>query len=274
MCMFSLRVRISSSVMQKLTMVSAGASGGIGLEIVHLFLEQGAKVTAQYNSTSSSIQVLQANLTSESSVTQLFTSAIKTFGPVQVVVNNHGVWPKPDESLADMPLDRWKRTIDTNLTSTFLVVREYMKNLKKEGITEEQKDKAAFVFITSSAAKFGEAFHADYASSKSAFSGLMLSMKNEIVKIAPRGRVNIVSPGWIKTQKKAEDFKKDPTVVYPALATMPLKKVGLPYDIATQVVFLSSNKVSGHVTGEIVTVNGGMEGRLLNSRDDIDFERI
>ncbi|KAK7460955.1 hypothetical protein VKT23_008883 [Stygiomarasmius scandens] len=194
-----------------------------------------------------------------------------------------------------MSLDQWRKTIDVNLTSTFLIVREYLSRLKKDGVTEEQKAKAAFVFVGSSAGKVGEAMHADYATSKSALFGLMLSMKNEIVKIAPKGRVNIISPGWVKTPMAAEALK-DPMVIYRALATTPLKKVGLPYDIATQIVFLSSSKVSGHVTGEILNVNGGLEGdflnleilektsgnsdvpfpvgRLLNLQEEIDYERI
>jgi NAD(P)-dependent dehydrogenase (short-subunit alcohol dehydrogenase family) len=82
-------------------------------------------------------------------------------------VNNHGIWPKKDEPLASMSLAQWTKTIDTNLTSSFLVVREYLKNLQKEVVTEEQKAKAAFLFIGSSAGKVGEALHADYATSKS-----------------------------------------------------------------------------------------------------------
>ncbi|THV02205.1 NAD-P-binding protein [Dendrothele bispora CBS 962.96] len=261
--------------LQDVHVLVTGASGGIGLETANLFLEQGAKVTAHYNTTSSTlsplisqfgsskVQAIQANLCSEPEVSRLFSTAVQSFGPVQVVMNNHGIWPTNDAPLASMSLDQWRKTIDTNLTSSFLVVREYLSGLKQESVTEEQKAKAAFVFIGSSAGKVGEALHADYATSKSALFGLMLSMKNEIVKIAPKGRVNIISPGWVKTTM-AEEALKDPMVVYRALATTPLKKVGLPYDVATQIVFLSSNKVSGHVTGEILNVNGGLEGNFLN----------
>lgn len=118
--------------------------------------------------------------------------------------------------------------------------------------------------------------------------GLLLSLKNEIVKIAPRGRVNCVAPGWVLTPMAGEALK-NPDTVYRALATCvtsqisllkfdnknlfhfrtPLKKVAIPDDIANQIVVLASSTVSGHVTGQVIMVEGGMEGRLLNKPEDI-----
>lgn len=104
--------------------------------------------------------------------------------------------------------------------------------------------------------------------------GFTLSLKNEIVKIAPWGRVNSVAPGWVKTPM-AEESLKDKNILYQALATYvaspvistllrlcsyPLRKVAVPYDVATQIVILSSTKVSGHISGECILVAGGMEG--------------
>ncbi|CAK5261922.1 unnamed protein product, partial [Mycena citricolor] len=251
-----------------------GASGGIGLETARLFLAQGAKVTAHYNTSSSPLDALveeygtarvartQANLVNEDDVDHLFSSASNTLGPVQIVVINHGIWPTADEPVESMSLDRWRTTLDVNLTSAFLVSRAYLKQLRNA--SEDQQHTASMLFIGSTAGKYGEAGHADYAASKSALMyGLVLSLKNEIVKIAPRGRVNAVGPGWVKTPM-AEAALKDPQVVYRAVATTPLKKVAETWDIATQVVMLSSPSVSGHVTGQVVMVEGGMEGRLLN----------
>ncbi|KAJ7112484.1 hypothetical protein C8R44DRAFT_537061, partial [Mycena epipterygia] len=111
----------------------------------------------------------------------------------------------------------------------------------------------------SASGKYGDAGHADCAATKSALMyGLTLSLKNEIVKIAPRGRVNSVAPGWVRTPL-GEDALKDPAIVYHALATTPLKKVAEPWDIAVQIVVLSSPRLSGHVTGQVVMVDGGME---------------
>lgn len=120
--------------------------------------------------------------------------------------------------------------------------------------------------------------------------GLTLSLKNEIVAIAPRGRVNSVGPGWVYTPM-AEEALKDPEVVYRSLATYaqsfgdpscnsslirasifhrtPMKKFAKPFDIATQIVVLSSATVSGHVTGQVIMVEGGMEGRLLNKQEHL-----
>ncbi|KAF9528784.1 hypothetical protein CPB83DRAFT_869339 [Crepidotus variabilis] len=98
--------------------------------------------------------------------------------------------------------------------------------------------------------------------------GLTMSLKNEIVRIAPKARVNTVAPGWVRTPM-AEEPLKDPKIAYAALASTPLKKVATPQDIANQIIILASNKVSGHVTGQVLMVEGGMEGRVLNSPEDL-----
>ncbi|KAF7349245.1 hypothetical protein MSAN_01714000 [Mycena sanguinolenta] len=252
-----------------------GASGGIGLETTRLFLKQGAKVTAHYNSNAASLNALiaefgsdkilaaQANLSAEDDVMRMFSEASNSaLGIVQILVINHAISPPEDDSVLNMTLERWRNTIDTNLTASFLVSREYLRRL--ESASDELKAKAAIVFVGSTAGKYGEAGHADYAASKSALMyGFMLSLKNEIVKIAPKGRVNCVAPGWVRTPKKEEKLK-DPIFVHRALATVPLKKPAEPWDIATQIICLSSTKNSGHVSGHVVMVDGGMEGRLLN----------
>ncbi|KAJ7585180.1 NAD(P)-binding protein [Mycena floridula] len=261
--------------------IVTGASGGIGLATLQLFLEQGANVTAHYNTNSSTLEpfltgpfasqiaIGQADLVVEEDVKRLFTTASNgSFGSVQVAIVNHGIWIADEVPLKDMSLERWNKTMDTNLTSSFLVAREYLKQL--ESASDDAKAKASMIFIGSCSGKHGEAFHADYAASKSAMMyGLTYTLKNEIVKIAPRGRVNSVAPGWVATPL-AEESLKDPDVVYKSLSTYALKKFGLPFDVATQVVFLSSTKTSGHVSGQVVMVSGGMEGRLLNMPEDFN----
>src|SRR4029077_3421772 len=114
----------------------------------------------------------------------------------------------------------------------------------------------------STAGRFGEANHADYAAAKSAIQvGLLLSLKNEIVRIAPLGRVNAVAPGWTVTEMTRG--KLDPDDIARVTRTMALQKVAVADDIARAVVVLASDELSGHVTGELVTVAGGMEGRTL-----------
>lgn len=232
-------------------------------------------MTAQYNSQTgylssicnSSLTIIRADLTKEDDVANLFREAHDQFGSVAIVVINHGIWPTQDVAVVDMSLERWQKTIDTNLTSSFLVARQYLRGLKEA--SEECKAKASIVTIGSTAGKVGEAYHADYASSKSALMyGFLLSLKNEIVKIAPLGRANCVAPGWTKTPM-AEAALADFNVIYQALATTPLKKVAEPRDVANQVAIISSNQVSGHVTGEVLMIAGGMEGRLLNRPEDL-----
>ncbi|KAH7882698.1 NAD(P)-binding protein [Phlebopus sp. FC_14] len=255
-----------------------GASGGIGLETARLYCSIGANVTAHYNTKFGpleelskaypTLQTLQSDLSDETSVSNMFSSlSQKPHGPVQIAIVNHGIWPAEDVPLAEMSLERWNHTIAANLTSSFLVCREYLKALA--GTTPEIREKASIVLIGSTAGKYGEAGHADYAVTKSAMMyGLTLTLKNEIVKIAPKGRVNAVAPGWVRTPM-AEAALQDPEVVYRALATTPLKKVAMPVDIANQIVVLSSTTVSSHVTGQVLMVEGGMEGRLLNTPQDL-----
>ncbi|KAF5383951.1 hypothetical protein D9757_007378 [Collybiopsis confluens] len=218
--------------LQGVHVLVTGASGGIGLETVKAFLEQGAKVTAHFNANSSTFRPLesqfstdqlfsaQAELTTESSVESLFQSARSHFGiPVQVLIVNHGIWPPQDAHVWEMELEQWKRTIDVNLTASFLVVKHFLKHLAGQDVNDEVKEKANVVFVGSSAGRFGEKGHADYAASKSGLMhGLTLTLKNEIVKIASKGRVNCVAPGWVLTPL-AEEALKDPDVVYRALAT-------------------------------------------------------
>ncbi|KAI9434673.1 NAD-P-binding protein [Lactarius indigo] len=266
-----------------------GANGGIGLETTRLFLEHGARVTAHYRSSNSALtqltteinherlHMVQADLSHEAQVQALFSGLGYTrWGEVEIAVINHGMYLWADVPLKDMPIEQWERTFSDNLTSSFLVAREYLRGLERGvrgGLETETAasgggrrvfgERAAVVFVGSTAGKYGEAMHADYAASKSAIMyGLTLSLKNEIVQITPRARVNCIAPGWVRTPMASEALQ-DPLTVYRSLATTPLRKVAEASDVANQIVLVSSAKVSGHVTGQVVMVEGGMEGRLL-----------
>ncbi|SPO28748.1 related to SPS19  len=248
----------------------SGASGGIGFETVKTFLAAGAKVTAHYNTTPRSlttlpnIVALQADVTSETDVERLFTQATASQGlPVQILIVNHGIWPVAPVPLAEMTLSQWRNTHSVNLDGAFLLVRSYLSSLSSSETNDTIKDKASICFIGSTAGKFGEHDHGDYASTKSALMyGLVPTLKNEIVRIAPKGRVNSVNPGWVYTAL-AEQTINDDRIRAKALASTPLQKVAMPSDIARQVVVLSSPTLSGHVTGVNLQVDGGMEGRCL-----------
>ena len=121
------------------------------------------------------------------------------------------------------------------------------------------------MLVGSTAGRFGEAGHADYAAAKAAIQGgLLLSLKNEAARLGPRVRVNAVAPGWTVSPMTRACSRTDD--VRRITRTMPLRKVAVPEDVAAQVVVLASERLSGHVTGELVTIAGGMEGRVLHDR--------
>jgi 3-oxoacyl-[acyl-carrier protein] reductase len=156
-----------------------------------------------------------------------------------------------------LPLERWEETLRANLTTVFLVARGFLREVERNG-------RGSLVLVGSTAGIFGEAGHADYAAAKSAvLGGLLLSLKNEIVRLAPEGRVNAVAPGW--TESPMTRGFVDAEQVRAVSRTMALRKIARPEDVAAQVVALASDEISGHVTGQVVVVAGGMEGRTVHT---------
>lgn len=253
-----------------------GASGGIGGTIVMQFLGEGARVIGHYHSgrgraeqafqdVKANLCLLGADLTKETEVAQLFAESERAVGPIEILVANAGYWPPDDVPLHTMSLDQWNKTLAIDLTSSFLCMREFLRGVVKHRL----KDPAA-VLIGSTAGIFGEAGHADYATAKAGLIyGFAKSLKNEICRIAPRGRVNVVAPGWTVTPM-VDRFTANPEGVRRTLQTIPLRKVGRPADVAAAVVYLASSKLAGHVSGQILTVSGGMEGRVLYRPEEID----
>jgi 3-oxoacyl-[acyl-carrier protein] reductase len=246
--------------------VVTGASGGIGAACARAFAGEGARVFVHYHRGEERARALasevgaaavgQADLTVEAEVERLFGEARAALGTIDACVAVQGVWPREDVPVWELTLERWEETLRLNLTATFLVARAYLREV-------ERTRHGSLVLVGSTAGVFGEAGHADYAAAKSALlGGLLLSLKNEIVRIAPRGRVNAVAPGW--TESPMTRGLVDPDRVAAVSRTMPLRKVAQPEDVAAQVVVLSSDVLSGHVTGQVVVVAGGMEGRVLH----------
>lgn len=244
-----------------------GGAGGIGSACVRAFAAEGARVVVHYNTSREQAEALAreldgavalgADLTDEAQVDELFARARDALGTIDVCAAVAGVWPRDDEPVWRLPLERWRHTLDANLTATFLTARAFLRDVERSG-------HGNLVLVGSTAGRFGEAGHADYAAAKAALQvGLLLSLKNEIVRIAPRGRVNAVAPGW--THSPMTRGELDPALVARISRTMALRKVASADDIARAVVVLASDELSGHVTGELVTVAGGMEGRTIHA---------
>mgnify|MGYP006055268959 FL=1 len=143
----------------------------------------------------------------------------------------------------------------SNLSVTANTARSFLSHASGQGT-------GALVLVGSTAGIYGEAGHSDYAAAKGAITtGLLLSLKNEVSRIGSV-RVNAVAPGWTMTPKKAESGL-DEEIAERAMSTMALKKLATPDDVASAIVVLSSDEVSGHITGQVIEVAGGMEGRLV-----------
>jgi 3-oxoacyl-[acyl-carrier protein] reductase len=237
-----------------------GASGGIGSACARAFAAEGADVVVHYHqgrdraealaADIGSAQIAGADLTIEAEVDRLFAEA----GSLDVCAAVAGAWPSEDLAVWELPLERWRATLDTNLTATFLTARGFLGQLEGDG---------SLILVGSTAGLVGEAGHADYAAAKSAIlGGLLLSLKNEAVRKSPLARVNAVAPGWTESPMTRGHVSDEQ--VHRVSRTMALRKVAQPEDVAAQVVILASPILSGHVTGQVVTVAGGMEGRVIH----------
>ena len=261
--------------------VVTGASGGIGSAVARRFADEGARLVLHYRRGRDRAEALRkelsgvdallvrADLTKESDVRHLFRVAAKKFGGVDTLVANAGSWETRDIPLHQMTLRQWRATLDTVLTSVFLSTREFLK------LVARQRHGNA-VLIASTAGVFGEAGHADYASAKAAMAyGLTRTLKNEIARIAPHtknycgGRVNCICPGWTIVPRNAGKLGNAATV-RKVTATMALPQIARADDIANLAVFLSSDKLARHVTGQTILVAGGMEGRWLWQPEEVD----
>jgi 3-oxoacyl-[acyl-carrier protein] reductase len=254
--------------------IVTGASGAIGSATARRFAEEGANVVLHYHRNRKSVEALRSELKSVETVTiradlsketetqRLFGQVLKQFGRVDTLVANAGTWETRDVPVHQMSLRQWRHTLDHVLTNTFLCMREFF------AIVARQKRGNALL-IASTAGVFGEPGHSDYAAAKSAMAfGFTRSLKNEIARLAPParnycgGRVNCICPGWTVAPRNAAKLQ-DSAVLQRITATMALRKVGQPDDIAHAAVFLSSDKLAGHITGQTLIIAGGMEGRLL-----------
>lgn len=260
----------------------SGASGGIGRATASLLAAEGARLAlvagrrrdelaawVDGQSWSEQAACLAADVADPGSVESAFVAAHEHFGRVDHAIVNAGIWPSADVPLVDLTDDRLRSVIDVCLLGAAWTARSFLRGLRDVGYGRTQP---TLTFVGSTAARFGEAGHAEYAAAKAGLRGLTLTLKNEIVALAPAGRVNLVEPGWTATELVTDELDA-PGNVSRAVATRALAQVARASDIAQAIVMLTS-PLSRHVTGEFLTVSGGMEGRLLRDPASVDEDRI
>ena len=259
-----------------------GASGGIGRALARAFADEGCNLVLHANSNLAWLEdfigkqdwrdralAVQADVSDPEGVQRAMDEGLKRFGRVDVCVANAGRWPPEDYLLSEMPVERFRQTIAVNLLGAAWTARAFMGQLR----ARDDGHGASLTFIGSTAGRFGEAMHSDYSTSKAGMYGLVRSLKNEVAKLDPFARVNMVEPGWTVTEMAREALDQ-PGKITGIAKTAALRQLARADDIARAVVMLSSPGASRHITGEVITVAGGMEGRTLWQPDEIDEEAI
>lgn len=258
-----------------------GASGGIGRGVATALAAEGARLVLHGNRNVSGLEdwvaqqdwkdsatIVRADVRDADAMAAAVERAVEKTGALHGCVINAGIWPPEDVPLVDLDAERVRTVFDINTLGAIWTARAFLRALRASG-PAISGDGASMVFTGSTAAKFGERGHADYAASKAALYGLMRSLKNEIVALDPYGRVNVVDPGWTVTEMTAKNLD-EPGVVEKVVRTMPVQQLASPIDIANTILWLLSPRAARHVTGEVVTVAGGMEGRVLWEESDVD----
>jgi len=238
--------------MSKAIAVVTGASRGIGQAIAKSLVaadyyvvasatsESGVAAIKDYLGENGTAFVL--NLADKESCAQ-FTKQVNDLGPVAVLVNNAGI--TKDNLMLRMKDEDWDAVIETNLSGAFRLTKAFLKGMMKQRT-------GRIINISSVVGSMGNPGQANYCSSKAGIEGFTRSLAYEV---GSRGiTVNAVAPGFIATDmtdELTEDQKNN------MMANIPLGRYGEPEEIASTVAFLAS-KESGYITGQVISVNGGL----------------
>ncbi len=230
------------------TVIISGASSGIGLACARAFLAQGDRVVAQYRTQPAPVlrlaeehgelvQPVQADLGSEEGACSLVAAA----GSPTALVHSAGIWSSgPIVGLEGRQLEEMFRV---NTFSSYYLARELARVM----------DAGSLIFIGSTAGQRGEPGHSHYAGSKAALWGLVQSLAQEL---APAIRVNLVSPGWVRTPMAEPALAADGREQR-ITAGLPLARIAEAEDVAAAVLFLADACRSRHLTGIDLPVSGG-----------------
>ena len=229
-----------------------GASGGIGKDLVKKFVSLGGNVLGSGTKTEKldllrkqypNIKVKKFDLQDHSRIEEFIDNVSLELGGLDILINNAGM--NLDNLSLRMKDDEWKKVIDVNLTSTFL--------LTKYGIKKMLKNKfGRVVNITSVVGHTGNLGQSNYAASKAAIIGMTKSLAIEYAK--KNITLNCVSPGFIQSRMTDNIIESVKAVL---TSRIPMSRLGNGEDVANSVVFLSSDQAS-YITGETIHVNGGM----------------
>jgi 3-oxoacyl-[acyl-carrier protein] reductase len=262
-----------------------GASGGIGRALAEVFAGEGSELALQGNSGFEALEgwlreqpwrarahALRADVRDARALERCAEEIRARFGRIDVCIANAGKWPSEHKELHELEPERMRDTLDVNLLGALFTARAFLAGLRASGPRADGHG-AALLFIGSTAGRFGERGHVDYSVAKAALHGAVKSLKNEIVRLDPWGRVNAVEPGWTVTHMARPALSR-PGHVERVVRTMALRQLGRALDVARTCAWLASPTAAGHVSGEIVAVAGGMEGRLLWDEPDVDRASI
>ena len=229
-----------------------GATGGIGHSLVKKFDELGSIVLAtgtneekldNLKNEFKNIKTKSFKLDQHSEIEKFVDSCHSELSGIDVLINNAGI--TSDNLSIRLAEENWKKVIDINLTSTFLMCKQTIKKMLKN-------KQGKIINITSIVAHTGNVGQANYAASKAGIIGFSKSLALEYAK--KNINVNCISPGFIKTDmtdKINEEFKKM------LVSKIPSGSLGKGEDVANSAVFLASD-MSDYITGETIHVNGGM----------------
>ncbi len=229
-----------------------GASGGIGRSLTKKFFDLGAKIVASGTNQEklnnlkkefNGIEIEIFKLEEHDKIEELINKIDKKLNGIDILINNAGI--TLDNLSIRLTQENWKKVLDINLTSSFLMCKYVIKKMLK-------KKYGKIINITSIVGHTGNIGQANYAASKAAIVAFSKSLSLEYAK--KNININCVSPGFIKTlmtDKIDEDFKKI------LIDKIPSGNLGVPEDVSNTVAFLASD-ISRYIHGETIHVNGGM----------------
>lgn len=260
-----------------------GGAGFIGSAVVTAFLTAGAKVTCLDVRKpltllgTEKFQHFFCDISSEDSLDSMFARAAESFGPVACCVAlaslDFSVLPH-HESLADMDVEQWRRTHKINVEGTFLTARTWLRQLRDHAqslkVGDDRLSNVSLIVVGSESGRFGERGNADYASGKSAVQdGLVKSLMGDVVRVWPGARVNAVAPGPVDTEQFRKECHENPEQLYlDAQATTALKKPVPPASVAKSILFLASENWSGNITGQVLNIDSGKQGKVIWSKEE------